>query len=510
MVPWLQPGDAFRPGVYRMSLHLEPPRGGIDPEAWYVLVFPGINGAAIRISLEGTSLGSQGDFAHGQSTIWNSVKAFQIPPGVLHQDSTIELEILGAYEAGIIKQPYIMERAAVWGRLAYLGFVSEQAVWLLCGAILVMGLAIMAIGYSSLPRLDGRVVLGLAAVCTAFFLADFLTFEYLPLTLLGFKKLVVILRHLASILFILGFLRLLGRRLDWFAKVFSVVQLACALAALLPATVTGLKVMYTYTYMTILPFQFYLLYLLYHTRREGPGRRLLLVGVSVGVVAAMHDILIALLVPNSILISHFGFMILTLAITAFVVSDIIQNYRQLVVEQNRANAYREASLHDPLTGVFNRGILPLVRESLRGPFAILIADLDNFKTINDRYGHPVGDRVLMDMVSVMARVFRRGDYLVRTGGDEFLAILPACPVVVIDELRTKLEEELSRSRIMVHDVNSLSGCVEATGVDPVIGYSASIGAAHYPDPTPPDPERFESLMAEADRKLYEDKRNPRR
>jgi diguanylate cyclase (GGDEF)-like protein len=367
----------------------------------------------------------------------------------------------------------------------------------------------MAIGCSSLPQLDGRMVLGLAAVCTAFFLADFLTIEYLPLSLLGFKRTVVILRHLAAILFISGFLRLLGRRLDWFAKVFSVVQFACVMAALLPGTMTELKTLYTYTYMTIIPFQFYLLYLLYHTRREGSGRRLLLIGVSVGVVTAMHDILITFFIPNSILISHFGFMVLTLAVTAFVVSDIMLNYRQLVVEQNRAEAYREASLHDPLTGVFNRGILPLVRENLRGPFAVLIADLDNFKSINDRYGHPVGDRVLADMVLVMARVFRRGDYIVRTGGDEFLAILPACPVAAIDELKSKLADELSRSRIPVHDAIGSADGAKVAVFEQVIGYSASIGVAHYPDPVPPDPERFAALMVEADCKLYEDKRKPR-
>ncbi|MFH2113812.1 MAG: diguanylate cyclase, partial [Spirochaetota bacterium] len=122
----------------------------------------------------------------------------------------------------------------------------------------------------------------------------------------------------------------------------------------------------------------------------------------------------------------------------------------------------------------------------------------------------VGDRVLMDMVSVMARVFRRGDYLVRTGGDEFLAILPACPVAAIDELKAKLEEELSRSRISVHDVIGSSNGAESAGFDPVIGYSASIGGAHYPDPGPPDPECFAALMAEADCKLYEMKRNSRR
>jgi diguanylate cyclase (GGDEF)-like protein len=507
-------GKTFQPGVYHLQLELEKPRSGIDPEAWYVLIFPSINGAALRVHLDGSFLGSQGDFARGQSSIWNSAKAFPIQPGLLHVDAKMQIEILGMYEAGIIKQPYVMELGAARPRLVYLSFMSEQLVWLMCGAILVMGLAIMAIGYSSSKGLDGRMVLGFAAVCTGFFLADFLTFEYLPLSLLAFKKIVVVLRHLAAILFIHGFLRLLGRKLDWFAKVFSVVQLVCAGLAFLPATVVALKGLYTYTYLTILPFQFYLLYLLYHTRQEGPGRRLLLVGVSVGVVSAMHDILITLIIPNSILISHIGFMVLTLATTAFVVSDIMQNYRQLVIEQNRAEAYREASLHDPLTGVFNRGILPLVRENLPGPFAVLLADLDDFKSINDRYGHLVGDRVLMDLVSVMARVFRRGDFLVRTGGDEFLAILPACPLLAIDDLKAKLVSELARSRISVHDtmesqVEVPDRLMKVSG-DTVISYSASIGSAHYSGTTTLEPEQFEALIAEADSKLYEVKRNPNR
>ena len=503
-------GKAFAPGVYTMDLRLKPPREGLDAETWYELIFPNINGAAIQVSLDGNFLGAQGDFALGQSTIWNSAKAFQIRPGQLRPDSTVQVEILGVYEAGIIKEPYILDRQAARSRLAFLSFVSEKLVWLLCGGILVMGFAIGAIGYAASPRLDGRMVLGLAAICTAFFLADFLTFEHLPLSLLAFKKAVVVLRHLAAILFVFGFFRLLGRKLDWFAQTFSVVQLVCAVIALLPATVVQLKILYTYTYLTFLPLQFYLWYLLSNTRHETHGRRLLLVGVSVGVAATMYDILLILIVPNSILISHFGFMVLTLTTTAFVVSDITQNYRQLVIEQNRAEAYREASLHDPLTGVFNRGILPLVRESLHGPFSILLVDLDNFKGINDQFGHHVGDRVLKDLVSVMARVFRRGDYLVRTGGDEFLAILPACPIKAIEELRAKLRDELGRSRISVHDSMGLGESIlEAMG-DPVISYSASIGSAYYPDSDPPALDRFEALMAEADNQLYDVKRSPKR
>ena len=97
---------------------------------------------------------------------------------------------------------------------------------------------------------------------------------------------------------------------------------------------------------------------------------------------------------------------------------------------NHEDLQRVAAL-DPLTGVYNRrfGLQRLVEEfgrSLRSgdPLGLLMLDLDHFKSINDTYGHLVGDRVLQGVVRTARQVLREGDVLMRYGGEEFLIVLP--------------------------------------------------------------------------------------
>jgi diguanylate cyclase (GGDEF)-like protein len=86
---------------------------------------------------------------------------------------------------------------------------------------------------------------------------------------------------------------------------------------------------------------------------------------------------------------------------------------------------------DSLTGLRNRRRLlelahdELARASRSGtPVSIIIADIDHFKSINDRYGHPVGDRVMVSMARCLRDCVRRQDHVARWGGEEFIIVLP--------------------------------------------------------------------------------------
>jgi len=157
-----------------------------------------------------------------------------------------------------------------------------------------------------------------------------------------------------------------------------------------------------------------------------------------------------------------------------------------------AVAYRDrrASLRDDLTGSFTRDYADfrlgdLYRQSAF-PIALAVIDLDGFKGVNDSFGHPAGDGVLVQAVRSIATAIRQGDLLARSGGDEFMLILPRtdadAAVAIAERVRVGIEVALFRHR---RDL-------------PPVRLTASIGVAVADDLSV---DRA-SLISRADERLY--------
>jgi diguanylate cyclase (GGDEF)-like protein len=155
-------------------------------------------------------------------------------------------------------------------------------------------------------------------------------------------------------------------------------------------------------------------------------------------------------------------------------------------------ALRDLASHDALTGLWNRaGILELLdRELARAaragePLAVVIADLDHFKSVNDTFGHLVGDEVLRSAARRLREAIRPYDSVGRYGGEEFLIILPHCD----DEYAARLAERL---RLAV-----ATEPVRVPGRD--VAVTVSLGVSVSPPEGPVDSMR---LLAAADKALY--------
>jgi diguanylate cyclase (GGDEF)-like protein/PAS domain S-box-containing protein len=155
------------------------------------------------------------------------------------------------------------------------------------------------------------------------------------------------------------------------------------------------------------------------------------------------------------------------------------------------------SLHDPLTGLPNRILFnDRLHHALergrreRTPTSLLGIDLDGFKQINDQYGHPVGDEVLVAVAERLTSVLRASDTAARVGGDEF-------SIVCENSGRPDAEALATRLRDRVREPLHL-----ASGLRLPLTVSIGIGTAEGDV----DPERaFEALVREADDAMYVDK-----
>ncbi len=120
---------------------------------------------------------------------------------------------------------------------------------------------------------------------------------------------------------------------------------------------------------------------------------------------------------------------------------------QIAVKQRmRADKFYGLAILDPLTGLYNRryGEECLKNEITRAErnrydLAVIVMDLDNFKEINDQFGHAAGDVVLKEFSRRLKRAIRACDVPVRIGGDEFLVILPECPRENVPIILSRLE-----------------------------------------------------------------------
>ena len=170
-------------------------------------------------------------------------------------------------------------------------------------------------------------------------------------------------------------------------------------------------------------------------------------------------------------------------------------YNSIVFEQTQ-----EDSLTDPLTALPNTRFMfmhltrELARaERLKSEVSLLVMDLDNFKEINDTYGHHVGDRALREVAAVLRAAIRPYDICVRYAGDEFIVVLSGCG-----------GEEAERKRIeLQRAVDQLQFEARPGRLLPV---AISVGAAVFPY----DGDTYETLLATADSRMYRDKTHRKR
>jgi diguanylate cyclase (GGDEF)-like protein len=132
----------------------------------------------------------------------------------------------------------------------------------------------------------------------------------------------------------------------------------------------------------------------------------------------------------------FGLVALVVLFNAYTIYQqvlIKRLRRQLAEKQHHSMILRDLAMIDALTGLYNRRfaeqrlVAEVARSARKGhPLTVVLLDLDEFKHINDTYGHPAGDLVLQEFAAALNRAIRGGDLAVRWGGDEFLLILPEC------------------------------------------------------------------------------------
>jgi len=174
---------------------------------------------------------------------------------------------------------------------------------------------------------------------------------------------------------------------------------------------------------------------------------------------------------------------------------VVAVYTDITARVRMEETLRALALVDDLTNLYNRrGFLTLGQQQLKAAnrakrrMMLLFADFDGLKQINDTFGHPEGDRALIETANVLRETFRESDIIARIGGDEFLVLAIETDGFPAEVLTARLQRNL-QARNAKGDLR--------------YKLSLSMGLARY---EPERPCSIDELVARADRAMYEKKR----
>lgn len=173
---------------------------------------------------------------------------------------------------------------------------------------------------------------------------------------------------------------------------------------------------------------------------------------------------------------------------AFLFASLLTTVVGIDILTSRLDMFHQELLNistkDPLTNCFNRRSIPELEETITGDDAyLLLIDLDNFKTVNDTYGHDAGDNVLKKVVQTIQAEIRDTDCIIRMGGDEFAVLL----AYATHEQAKKVAERL-RDAIATSSHEQMHSVTLSVGISPI-------------DPSAP----LASALSNADQMLYKAK-----
>lgn len=215
----------------------------------------------------------------------------------------------------------------------------------------------------------------------------------------------------------------------------------------------------------------------------------------------LHGIVLMLPIVMGDALNPYGFGLKSAWVAVFAIELVLYSMGTafiifMLVSDRAVSAHKAAASIDPLTGLFNRRGFSeatarmIEREEKAGrPVTVLIFDIDHFKSINDRFGHPTGDEILKMFSCVVTNSLRITDLVGRIGGEEFAALLP-CSAEEAVQVADRVREAFETCGVAIDDVP-----LETT---------VSIGVSGGPPGT-----ELDVLLASADTALYRAKRGGR-
>ena len=410
-----------------------------------ILTWP--KGQAIRVLLNGRMIFMVGDAEQPTANFWNSTFLVYLPESTSPQN-TLEIQLTSAsFPVNLSMAPYVIdEKEAEW-RVLLINFLYNDVLLSSIGGAMIIGFLLITLSLILKKGWSADIFLGLASILGAIECYDFV-FRISTGTLdtyLLVKKVMMIAGYISALCFVAGAEKYYQDRL----KISRYLAIPTFLTVLLLVIVDDLVFMtnlFAY-FNSILLIDLFIGVVL--ITKGGRGKDWLLIPAVWLMLALMQMIVVEIFsLPWPYVLQY------------VILSSTMLFGFNLLVEFNRIYAEKsdleKRVVRDSLTNAYNRNVLS---ETSPNKYDVLILmDLDNFKSYNDKYGHQKGDQLLIQFAEIVKQNLRSEDLVVRYGGDEFLVLLSE--IGIIDAEQVAMRIRLQFEQLTKEDNLSVSYGIE--------------------------------------------------
>lgn len=399
------------------------------------LVISDLSAYGYQISLNGTMIKKLNEEETKTANIWNRTLMVVFDSALLKNQNLLEIQIYTVSDHGINTLPYLAYQKDVLDRVAISHYLENDVYLFSIGASVTLAFVLFALGLGIPEKKGFHYSFALGMVFVGVYLLDYPYRIYSgnPTVFLIFKKIIFSSLYFSGLMLLQGVeYYLYGKKR--FSKGFRwIIGIIIGIFLFLPDfnTVRNFNGMVLFVLFTMVIFATVQIYL----KRDSA----FIFAATILALCAINDMLKVIFSLNFIYMIRFGIIITVLSIGFLLVEFFRNTYGSMMIANGKA-------MRDPLTGAFNRNVLEKIQPGTNDMLVLL--DFDDFKMINDIYGHAEGDWVLTTFTQKTLELLRVEDMLIRIGGDEFMIVMKNCSettaIARVEKIRQMMAQTIER------------------------------------------------------------------
>ncbi len=423
----------------------------IAGEGQYAVLLYQLNGQAFNVSFNGENIGTVGDIETGNSNIWNSVNYFYFDSSKIKDDNVLSIDMLCLYDWGLSSKPvYILKTSELNRFLGSAKYFTEGINMTSLGFSIFGCIIVFMLYLISSPKNSSFLYFSLALLFLGCFTLDYTVTYSLPFSYLLYKKLVFGALYMAVSMASMGMYKFFHRKSDLILSIITIS--GYIIISIFVRDIITFKAIYSYYNLLITANLISWIKTSYKNFSKSEEAKMFFIANILLLLCTFVDIFMMMGGQLYSLSTPFTYSFV------FSMTSIILFFREFVNKDSQIkmvnDAHKEsylASITDSMTGLYNHRYLSDVLRKTAPPYSVAMLDIDNFKDINDSFGHRFGDAMIRFVAHSMTSHVRSTDVVFRYGGDEFFIIFPKCSAENAKEVVQKIQIKINENTLSYDD-----------------------------------------------------------